>query len=102
RPGCVRRVAAVLDGARPLRAPGDRVRDLRLGPEVRGPERDRAGLDAVRGAAGRGRRLAGVRAAVERSAGRRRTPSRTRIPRSRAATAHDAAAPLTLAAEVRT
>ena len=44
--------------ARSLRAPGDRVRDLRLGPEVRRHRHDRAGLDPVRDPAGRRRDLA--------------------------------------------
>ena len=42
-PGRARRIAALLQRSRPLRPPGDRVRDLRVGPEVRGPRHDALG-----------------------------------------------------------
>ena len=48
RAGRAGRVADLLERAGPLRAPGDHVRDLRLGPEVRRARHHRARLGALR------------------------------------------------------
>ena len=70
RAGGARRLAAFLERSRPLRAAGDRVRDLRVRPQVRGPRHDGARMDAVRGAARRGDAVAGVRPALASCDGR--------------------------------
>ncbi len=67
------RLLPVVAGARPLHPAHHHVRDLRLGPEVRGGRHDRAGLDPLPGGPGRRGLLAGPGPAVgERPAGRRR------------------------------
>ena len=78
-----RRLAAVLAGAGPVHQAGHHLRDLRLRAQVRGPGHDGARLDAVPGAAGVRRLLAGAEQALARQRGRR---SRRRRPHRRIAT----------------
>ena len=75
RPRGAGRVDAVLDDPRPLRPPGDRVRDLRLRAQVRRPPDHRARLDAVRAAVRRRGHVAVLRAAVADARGRRPSPT---------------------------
>jgi hypothetical protein len=60
----VRRLAALIERPRPVRPPRDRVRDLRLGPQVRRAADDRPRLGAVRDAVRRRGGMAGDRTAV--------------------------------------
>ena len=79
RSGRARGVDAVLDDPRPLRPARDRVRDLRLRPQVRRASDHRARLDAVRAAVRRRRDVAVLRAAVADAArGPRRGSPRRR------------------------
>ncbi len=87
-------VPAVLIGSllsstrpRPLRAAGDRVRDLRLGPEVRRRADDGAGLDPVRDAARCRGRVAGRRRAVDVDPGGA-GESRSALPSPRSPSSH--------------
>ena len=63
------RLTAVLDRSGPVRSPGDRICDLRLGAQVRGYRHDGARMDPVRHPAGRGDRVARIHAAVQPDGG---------------------------------
>ena len=78
RPRGVRRLALLLHDARPLRPPRDRVRDLRLRPEVRRRGNHRARLDPLRHAARLRRAVARARPSGERRARAAVRPSRPR------------------------